>query len=136
MGVLKHGYLVSYCAGVDARPEVVLEGSRDGKQWKEYHFAYKPGDVYSAPPVLWPHQPRLDWQMWFAALGTLGHLSMHVWSAMHVCVFPRNRQFLISHVPHHGKPPCSHLWHRITPVLINEQHTDNVIIAPLHTFRR
>eukprot|EP00041_Stephanoeca_diplocostata_P026309 m.706640 g.706640 ORF g.706640 m.706640 type:complete len:820 (+) comp22934_c0_seq10:347-2806(+) len=59
--------------GVGARPEVILEGSRDGQQWEEYHFAYKPGDVYSAPPVVWPHQPRLDWQMWFAALGSYQH---------------------------------------------------------------
>ena len=35
-----------------------------------YEFRYKPGDVRRAPPVVAPHQPRLDWQMWFAALGT------------------------------------------------------------------
>uniref|UniRef100_A0A8C2K0B0 Lipase maturation factor n=1 Tax=Cyprinus carpio TaxID=7962 RepID=A0A8C2K0B0_CYPCA len=32
-------------------------------------FMYKPGNVSAAPPVVAPHQPRLDWQMWFAALG-------------------------------------------------------------------
>lgn len=31
---------------------------------------YKPGNLSAPPPVLTPHQPRLDWQMWFAALGT------------------------------------------------------------------
>jgi hypothetical protein len=52
------------------RPEIIVEGSDDGVDWKEYGFKYKPGDV-DRPP-LWniPHQPRLDWQMWFAALGT------------------------------------------------------------------
>lgn len=30
---------------------------------------YKPGNMSAAPPVVAPHQPRLDWQMWFAALG-------------------------------------------------------------------
>ncbi|XP_016402312.1 lipase maturation factor 2-like [Sinocyclocheilus rhinocerous] len=30
---------------------------------------YKPGNMSAAPPVVTPHQPRLDWQMWFAALG-------------------------------------------------------------------
>lgn len=30
---------------------------------------YKPGSLGQAPPMLTPHQPRLDWQMWFAALG-------------------------------------------------------------------
>lgn len=31
---------------------------------------YKPGNLSAAPAVVTPHQPRLDWQMWFAALGT------------------------------------------------------------------
>lgn len=30
---------------------------------------YKPGNVSASPVVVAPHQPRLDWQMWFAALG-------------------------------------------------------------------
>ena len=51
------------------RPEIVLEGSRDGKTWHAYEFRYKPGDPERRPPVVAPHQPRLDWQMWFAALG-------------------------------------------------------------------
>ena len=51
------------------RPEIVVEGSNDGREWLEYEFKYKPGDVKRAPPVVAPHQPRLDWQMWFAALG-------------------------------------------------------------------
>uniref|UniRef100_A0A8C2K212 Lipase maturation factor n=1 Tax=Cyprinus carpio TaxID=7962 RepID=A0A8C2K212_CYPCA len=37
--------------------------------WLEIEFMYKPGNVSAAPPVVAPHQPRLDWQMWFAALG-------------------------------------------------------------------
>ena len=50
------------------RREIVIEGSHDGIEWHEYEFRYKPGDLMRAP--LWniPHQPRLDWQMWFAAL--------------------------------------------------------------------
>jgi lipase maturation factor 1 len=51
------------------RNEVVLEGSDDGQNWKEYEFRYKPGDVKQAPRWVAPFQPRLDWQMWFAALG-------------------------------------------------------------------
>ncbi len=50
------------------RHEIVIEGSRDGIAWQEYHFRYKPGDVSKAPRWVTPHQPRLDWQMWFAAL--------------------------------------------------------------------
>jgi predicted DCC family thiol-disulfide oxidoreductase YuxK len=50
------------------RNEIVIEGSRDGVEWREYAFRYKPGDVNRRPPWNIPHQPRLDWQMWFASL--------------------------------------------------------------------
>jgi hypothetical protein len=49
------------------RNEIVIEGSNDGVEWREYEFSYKPGDVRRPPPWNIPHQPRLDWQMWFAA---------------------------------------------------------------------
>jgi hypothetical protein len=51
------------------RPEIIVEGSSDGQTWLEYEFKYKPGDVRRPPGWVAPHQPRLDWQMWFAALG-------------------------------------------------------------------
>jgi predicted DCC family thiol-disulfide oxidoreductase YuxK len=50
------------------REEIIIEGSEDGFIWKEYAFKYKPGDVTERPRWNIPHQPRLDWQMWFAAL--------------------------------------------------------------------
>jgi len=50
------------------RPEIVVQGSRDGRDWKTYRFAYKPGDPSRRPVQAAPHQPRLDWQMWFEAL--------------------------------------------------------------------
>ena len=50
------------------RNEIVVEGSNDGAEWREYVFLYKPGDVARRPRWNIPHQPRLDWQMWFAAL--------------------------------------------------------------------
>jgi lipase maturation factor 1 len=52
------------------RYEIIIEGSIDGITWTEYEFKYKPGDVKRMAPWVEPHQPRLDWQMWFAALGT------------------------------------------------------------------
>jgi predicted DCC family thiol-disulfide oxidoreductase YuxK len=51
------------------RPEIIIEGSNDGKNWREYEFKYKAGDLKRRPMFVAPHQPRLDWQMWFAALG-------------------------------------------------------------------
>jgi lipase maturation factor 1 len=53
-----------------SRPEIILEGSADGSDWLPYEFKWKPGDLHQPPSWVAPHQPRLDWQMWFAALGT------------------------------------------------------------------
>jgi len=57
-----------FAAMTTERDEIVIEGSYDGIDWREYEFRYKPGDVARRPPWNIPHQPRLDWQMWFAAL--------------------------------------------------------------------
>jgi lipase maturation factor 1 len=51
-----------------SRPEIIIEGSNDGAHWLPYEFKYKPGDLIHRPRFVEPHQPRLDWQMWFAAL--------------------------------------------------------------------
>jgi predicted DCC family thiol-disulfide oxidoreductase YuxK len=51
------------------RNEIIVEGSDDGSTWLPYEFKYKPGDVNHRPGFIEPFQPRLDWQMWFAALG-------------------------------------------------------------------
>lgn len=59
------------------RPEIQVEGSRDGVSWRPYAFRYKPGDPKRAPGFVAPHQPRLDWQMWFAALR--GHCGSEAW---------------------------------------------------------
>jgi predicted DCC family thiol-disulfide oxidoreductase YuxK len=52
------------------RVEIILQGSMDGLAWQSYGFKYKPGNLTRRPGWVAPYQPRLDWQMWFAALGT------------------------------------------------------------------
>lgn len=47
------------------RYEIVLEGSDDGENWKEYMCKYKPSEITRRPRRISPYQPRLDWQMWF-----------------------------------------------------------------------
>jgi lipase maturation factor 1 len=47
------------------RYEIVFEGSEDGKNWKEYYFYHKPGELNKRPTRISPYQPRLDWQAWF-----------------------------------------------------------------------
>jgi hypothetical protein len=55
------------------RFEIVVQGSNDGVNWLDYEFKYKPGDLNRRPEFVQPHQPRLDWQMWFAALSDYRH---------------------------------------------------------------
>jgi lipase maturation factor 1 len=50
------------------RPELAIEGSDDGEAWRPYAFRWKPGDPQRAPRFAGLHLPRLDWQLWFAAL--------------------------------------------------------------------
>ena len=50
------------------RPEITLEQSQDGQSWEPILFPYKAGPPNRLPPQIAPFQPRLDWQMWFAAL--------------------------------------------------------------------
>jgi hypothetical protein len=47
------------------RYEIIIEGSEDGKIWKEYLCWYKPSEITRRPRRISPYQPRLDWQMWF-----------------------------------------------------------------------
>ena len=47
------------------RHELEIEGSDDGIEWKVYEFKYKPGHLDEAPAFIVPHQPRLDWMIWF-----------------------------------------------------------------------
>lgn len=51
------------------RREIIFEGSDDGATWLPYVLHWQPGPVDRAPGWCQPHQPRVDWQMWFAALG-------------------------------------------------------------------
>jgi hypothetical protein len=50
------------------RDELIVQGSHDGQRWWDYRFRFKPEALDAAPRWVTPHQPRIDWQMWFAAL--------------------------------------------------------------------
>jgi hypothetical protein len=58
------------------RYEIVIEGTRDDPRdpdarWLAYELPYKPGDPRRTPGVISPLQPRLDWQLWFAAMSRI-----------------------------------------------------------------
>ena len=73
------------------RPEIVFEGTDDAfitgdTQWKEYEFKAKPSDPNRRPPFVAPYQPRIDWQIWFAAMASPGDYpwTFHfVWKLLH-----------------------------------------------------
>ncbi len=52
------------------RYEIEFQGSDDGTNWVPYPFRYKPQDVHKPPGIYAPYQPRFDWNLWFASLGS------------------------------------------------------------------
>jgi hypothetical protein len=71
------------------RPELIFEGSNDDRTWLPYEFPHKPGELGRRPDFIAPFQPRLDWQLWFAALDS-----------------PENNRWVINLCEHllHGTP--------------------------------
>jgi lipase maturation factor 1 len=53
-----------------ARYEVEFQGTRDGVTWVPYLFRYKPQNPGEAPGIYAPYQPRFEWNLWFASLGS------------------------------------------------------------------
>jgi lipase maturation factor 1 len=87
------------------RCEIVLEGSTDGIDWLTYEFKWKPGDVKRAPGWCAPHQPRLDWQMWFAALETPGENPWFIALVFRLLQGSRDVSGLLARNPFPDKPP-------------------------------
>jgi hypothetical protein len=52
------------------RYEIEFQGSEDGQRWEAYPFRYKPQDPRQPPGIYAPYQPRFDWNLWFASLGS------------------------------------------------------------------
>jgi hypothetical protein len=87
------------------RPEIIVEGSNDGETWKGYEFRFKPGDIRRAPPIVAPYQPRLDWQMWFAALGNYQQNRWFVNFIVRLLQGEPAVLRLLAYNPFPGKPP-------------------------------
>jgi lipase maturation factor 1 len=63
-----------------ARLEIEFQGTRDGKTWIAYPFCYKPQDLKKAPGIYAPYQPRFDWNLWFASLGSWREYRFVIWT--------------------------------------------------------
>ncbi|MET1155283.1 lipase maturation factor family protein [Arthrobacter sp.] len=86
------------------RYEVVVEGSADGVHWQEYGFKGKPGDPRRMPPQIAPYHLRLDWLMWFLALGSPG-ASWFIPLLRRLLEADRATLKLLRHDPFNGEPP-------------------------------
>jgi hypothetical protein len=89
------------------RPEIIVEGSLDGLRWEPYEFAYKPGDLRRTPAFVAPHQPRLDWQMWFAALGSVEQNTWFLHFVQRLLEGSSEVGALLAVNPFPGKPPLA-----------------------------
>lgn len=89
------------------RDEVIVEGTMDGLEWKEYHFKYKPGLLNGGISQIAPLQPRLDWQMWFIALGNWRQDSWFTAFIIRLLEPSKEVLALLAHDPFGGKPPIS-----------------------------
>ena len=92
------------------RDEIIFEGTDDAlitgdTKWKEYEFKAKPGDPNRRPPFVAPYQPRIDWQIWFAAMSSPSEYpwTLHfVWKLLHN---DRGTLSLIANNPFPDVPP-------------------------------
>jgi hypothetical protein len=73
------------------RLNVVFEGTDaevpdEGGVWKAYPYRALPVEPGRRPPQIAPYQPRLDWQMWFAAMSSPDRYAWTlnlVWKLLH-----------------------------------------------------
>jgi hypothetical protein len=87
------------------RPEIIIEGSADGIEWKPYEFKWKPGRLDARPKWVAPWQPRLDWQMWFAALGECRASPWLLSTQRHLLLGTPRVLALFGDNPFEGAPP-------------------------------
>ena len=89
------------------RLELVFAGSDDGTTWREYEFKCKAGSLDRRPCVITPYHYRLDWLLWFAAMG---RLRQYPWVAHLVWKLLENDQATLSLIetnPFPNTPPRS-----------------------------
>jgi predicted DCC family thiol-disulfide oxidoreductase YuxK len=87
------------------RLEIIIEGSDDAIEWKAYEFKWKPGALDRMPGFVEPHQPRLDWQMWFAALSDVRQNSWFFALAFRLLENAPDVVHLLGKNPFPDKPP-------------------------------
>ncbi len=93
------------------RQELIVEGSRDGREWKGYRFRYKPQDPALRPRFIVPHQPRLDWLMWFVPTQHPVHL---FWFGEFMYTLERGSKPVLALLDHNPFPEGPPRYLRVT----------------------
>ncbi|HXX20405.1 MAG TPA: lipase maturation factor family protein [Candidatus Acidoferrum sp.] len=88
-----------------ARYEIEFQGSPDGTSWIAYPFRYKPQDPDKAPGIYAPYQPRFEWNLWFASLGTWPEYRFVVWTEERLLMNDPDVLALFAHNPFSSEPP-------------------------------
>ncbi|HEX4961202.1 MAG TPA: lipase maturation factor family protein [Thermoanaerobaculia bacterium] len=88
------------------RYEIEFQGSRDGTAWIAYPFRYKPQDLREAPGLYAPYQPRFEWNLWFASLGSVGQNTWVENTEIRLLEGSRDVLGLFRRDPFTGSPPA------------------------------
>jgi hypothetical protein len=87
------------------RYEIEFQGSPDGKTWLTYPFRYKPQDMQKPPGIYAPYQPRFEWNLWFASLGSWRNYRFVVWTEEQLLQNDPDVLSLFAANPFSGGPP-------------------------------
>jgi hypothetical protein len=88
-----------------ARYEIEFQGSQDGTNWVAYPFRYKPQDPQKAPGIYAPYQPRFEWNLWFASLGSWRQYRFVIWTEERLLQNSSGVLELFAGNPFAGSPP-------------------------------
>jgi len=102
-----------------ARYEIEFQGSSDGETWIAYPFRYKPQDLSEPPGIYAPYQPRFEWNLWFASLGSWTEYRFVVWTEERLLASEPDVLALFRRNPFPGAPPT-----RIRAVIYQYWFTD------------
>jgi hypothetical protein len=87
------------------RYEIEFQGSNDGKTWTAYPFRYKPQEIDKAPGIYAPYQPRFEWNLWFASLGSWRESRFVVWTEERLLKNDPDVLALFAYNPFPNAPP-------------------------------
>jgi len=87
------------------RYEIEFQGSNDGQNWTAYPFQFKPQALNEAPGIYAPYQPRFDWNLWFASLGSWRENAIVLNTEVHLLQNGGDVLTLFAGNPFPGSPP-------------------------------